>query len=53
VPVTAGVDQHSEAIGRIAVKILLKQIKSNECGVPATPSRALVESFWRNGDSLP
>jgi DNA-binding LacI/PurR family transcriptional regulator len=53
VPVTAGVDQHSEAIGRIAVEMLLKQINFNECGVPATPSRNLVESFWRDGNSLP
>jgi len=53
VPVAAGVDQNSEAIGRIAVEMLLKQINFNECGVPATPSRTLVESFWRDGDSLP
>ncbi|HEX9045500.1 MAG TPA: LacI family DNA-binding transcriptional regulator [Verrucomicrobiae bacterium] len=53
VPVSAGVNQNSEAIGRIAVELLLKQINFNECGEPPTPSRTLVEGFWRDGDSLP
>lgn len=53
VPVDAGVDQHSEAIGRIAVELLVSQINLNERGEPADPYRVLVESRWRDGKSLP
>lgn len=53
VPVDAGLDQHSEAIGRIAVELLISQINLNERGEPADPYRVLVESRWRDGASLP
>ena len=53
VPVEAGIDQHSEAIGRIAVESLVAQINLNERGEPTDPSRILVESRWRDGSSLP
>ena len=53
VPVDAGIDQHSEAIGRIAVETLVAQINLNERGEPADPYRVLVESRWRDGRSLP
>jgi LacI family transcriptional regulator len=53
VPVDAGIDQHSEAIGRIAVETLISQINLNERGEPADPYRVLVESRWRDGESLP
>ena len=53
VPVDAGIDQHSEAIGRIAVETLVSQINLNERGEPADPFRVLVESRWRDGKSLP
>ncbi len=53
VPVDAGIDQHSEAIGRIAVEALVAQINLNEKGEPTDPSRILVESRWRDGTSLP
>jgi DNA-binding LacI/PurR family transcriptional regulator len=53
VPVEAGINQNSEAIGRIAVEMLLKQINFNECGEPAAPCRMLIESFWQDGRSLP
>lgn len=53
VPVDAGIDQHSEAIGRIAVETLVSQINLNERGEPADPYRVLVESRWRDGASLP
>lgn len=53
VPVAAGIDQHSEAIGRIAVETLISQINLNERGEPADPYRVLVESRWRDGQSLP
>jgi DNA-binding LacI/PurR family transcriptional regulator len=53
VPVDAGIDQHSEAIGRIAVETLVLQINLNERGEPPDPYRVLVESRWRDGKSLP
>ena len=51
--VDAGIDQHSEAIGRTAVETLLKQMNVNERGVPRHPVRILVESWWQDGKSLP
>ena len=53
VPVDAGIDQHSEAIGRMAVEMLVSQINLNERGEPEDPSRILIESRWRDGASLP
>jgi LacI family transcriptional regulator len=53
VPVDAGIDQHSEAIGRIAVEMLVSQINLNEHGEPADPARILIESRWRDGSSMP
>jgi DNA-binding LacI/PurR family transcriptional regulator len=51
--IDAGIDQHSEAIGRIAVEMLVKQINMNERGEPTEPCRILVESRWQDGRSLP
>ncbi len=53
VPVEAGINQHSAAIGRIAVEQLVAQINVNERGEPAAPCRILVESLWQDGNSLP
>lgn len=53
VPVDAGIDQHSEAIGRMAVEMLVAQINLNAHGEPEDPSRILIESRWRDGKSLP
>jgi len=53
IPVDAGIDQHPEAIGRIAVEMLVKQINVSERGEPSDPCRILVESRWQDGKSLP
>jgi len=53
VPVDAGIDQHSEAIGRMAVEMLVSQINLNERGEPADPCRILIESRWRDGSTMP
>jgi DNA-binding LacI/PurR family transcriptional regulator len=53
VPLAAGIDQHSEAIGRMAVEMLASQVNLNERGEPADPARILIESRWRDGSSLP
>lgn len=53
VPLDSGLDQHSEAIGRMAVEMLVSQINLNERGEPADPCRILIESRWRQGASMP
>ena len=53
IPVDAGIDQCSEAIGRIAVEMLVKQINVSERGEPRDPCRILIESRWQDGSSLP
>jgi DNA-binding LacI/PurR family transcriptional regulator len=53
VPVDSGINQNPEAIGRIAVEMLVAQINVNERGEPASPCRILVESLWQDGKSLP
>ncbi len=53
IPVSAGINQNPESIGRIAVEMLVSQINLNERGEPAAPCRILVESHWQDGDSMP
>jgi DNA-binding LacI/PurR family transcriptional regulator len=53
IPVDTGIDQHPEAIGRIAMEMLVKQINMGERGEPEDPCRILVESRWQDGKSLP
>jgi DNA-binding LacI/PurR family transcriptional regulator len=51
--IDAGIDQLSEAVGRIGVEMLVKQINVSERGEPAEPCRILVESRWQDGKSMP
>jgi LacI family transcriptional regulator len=53
IPVNAGIDQRPKAIGRVAAKMLIKQISLNERGELADPCRILVESRWKDGKTLP
>ena len=53
IPVDAGINQHSKAIGTIALEMLAKQINVSERGEPSNPCRILVESTWQDGKSLP
>lgn len=53
IPLDAGLDQHSEGVGRIAVEMLVKQLHINERGEPRDPCRILIESTWQDGRSLP
>ena len=53
VPVSAGIDQKSVEVGRLAVQMLVAQIHVNERGLPSTPCRVLLEGVWRDGDSMP
>jgi LacI family transcriptional regulator len=51
--VDTGINQHAEAIGRVAAEMLVKQINVSERGEPRYPCRILVESHWQDGKSLP
>lgn len=53
IPVSAGINQNSEEIGRVAVETLISLINSNDRGRPAVPRRILVEGTWTDGDSMP
>jgi len=52
-PLTAGINQNSVEIGRVAVETLAALINVNDLGKPSAPRRILVEGFWQDGDSLP
>ena len=53
VPLDSGIDQNPEEIGRVAVLLLLSQIRDNARGVPALFRQVLVEGTWMAGKSLP
>jgi LacI family transcriptional regulator len=53
IPVTAGINQNSEEIGRVAVETLISLINSNDRGKPLVPRRILIEGSWVDGASLP
>jgi DNA-binding LacI/PurR family transcriptional regulator len=53
IPITAGVNQNSEEIGRVAVETLVSLINTNQRGEAVMPCRILVKSSWRDGGSLP
>jgi hypothetical protein len=45
IPVSAGMNQNSEEIGRVAVETLISLIDSNDRGKPTIPRRILVEGY--------
>lgn len=53
VPLDSGIDQNPEEIGRVAVLLLLSQIRDNARGAPPLFRQALVEGTWLEGKSLP
>jgi LacI family transcriptional regulator len=53
IPLSSGINQNSQEIGRVAVETLISLINSNDRGKPSVPRRILVEGTWRDGDSLP
>ena len=53
IPISAGINQNSEEIGRVAVETLISLINSNDRGKPTVPRRILVEGTWVDGASLP
>lgn len=47
----AGIDQHHEIAGAVAVDMLLGQMYLNECGVPPLSRTMLIEGSWVDGPS--
>jgi DNA-binding LacI/PurR family transcriptional regulator len=48
-----GIIQNENLVGRTAVETLVSMLHRNECGVPATPLRLLVEGRWNNASQIP
>jgi DNA-binding LacI/PurR family transcriptional regulator len=53
VDVAAGLDQHPEEIGRVAVLVLTSLIHDNDRGTPPIHREILIKGEWVDGSSLP
>lgn len=53
VPISAGIDQHPEEIGRVALLMLNSLINDGAMGTPPIFRQILVEGSWVDGPSLP
>ncbi len=49
----AGMDQNDRRVGQLAVDTVVGMLYRNETGIPATPTRILVEGQWQSGESIP
>lgn len=49
----AGIDEGSVQIGRVAAQMLAQLIESRDVGRPLQAQHCLIESIWKDGDSLP
>jgi LacI family transcriptional regulator len=49
----AGIDQHAEEIGRVAVLLTISLLNDNAVGVPPIFRQSLVEGAWVDGSTLP
>jgi LacI family transcriptional regulator len=52
-PISAGIHQNPEEIGRIAVLQLVSMMNENERGLPKIFRHILIEGEWVDGDTLP
>ncbi|MEO8614127.1 MAG: LacI family DNA-binding transcriptional regulator [Luteolibacter sp.] len=53
IPIAAGIDQHSEEIGRVGLLMLNSLINDGARGTPPIFRQILVEGSWVDGDTLP
>lgn len=53
IPISAGIDQHSEEIGRVGLLMLNSLINDGAMGIPRIFRQVLVEGSWVDGPSLP
>lgn len=52
-PISAGIDQHPEEIGRVGFLLLHSLINDRDTGIPTIYRQSLIEGSWVDGDSLP
>jgi LacI family transcriptional regulator len=52
-PITAGIDQNPEEIGRVGFLLLNSLIHDRTTGVPQINRQSVIEGSWVDGDSLP
>ena len=52
-PISAGIDQHPEEIGRVGILMLISLINDGSRGIPTIFRQNLIEGSWVDGDSLP
>ncbi len=53
VPISAGIDQHPEEIGRVGLLMLNSLLNDGAKGIPPIFRQVLVEGSWVDGPSLP
>jgi DNA-binding LacI/PurR family transcriptional regulator len=51
-PDWAGIEQHSDEIGKAAVDLLLGKLRASEKGIPAVPRTLQVHGQWREGRTV-
>jgi LacI family transcriptional regulator len=51
-PEWAGMNQHNDVVGEVAVEMLVGMIHNNERGIPAFPRATLVGSTWVDGKTV-
>ncbi len=52
-PISAGIDQNAEEIGRVGVLVLASLINDGDLGFPRVKRQILIEGSWVDGPSLP
>ena len=48
----AGMDQHNDLTGEVAVDMVISQLYNNEIGVPKFPRATLIEPTWVAGKTV-
>jgi LacI family transcriptional regulator len=49
----AGIDDHYEEIGAVAVELVASKLAFNQYGIPARPRLTLIEGHWVDGPTAP
>lgn len=53
IPVSAGINQNSEELGRVATLLVVSLLHDNDQGIPSIQREILVHGTWVDGSSLP
>ncbi len=49
----AGIDPHTEEVGRASVELLMSMLQANQRGLPEFPHTIAIRGHWRPGESFP